>query len=270
MCCVAPPLVSDAQPYQWSCSALESTNNRWYLPNLGEDFNDNFSGAYVQELNLHHSFTDVIYIYPVPQTLNCTGRVTAVRYCYRARDGQVDGGGDPLLVFLLFVLRRQQLDTIFEVVDIISVQSMPTDKKCSRRSNSEEEQDCCDVHILLDKFDLPPENFAFATRAFDEDDSVRLLSMHELSQFHVAHYRVGIPDDPISVGGTINVGDKIEEDRSLRLLQFLVSKSVDRRWLYRSVVSCCDEFLIRYACSALSNDCCHNYHHYHHHHHHHH
>ena len=207
----------DAQ-YQWSCSPLDTANNRYILPDLGirdeDDVGDN-------RFNLFPSNTDVVYIFPLPSTLNCSGTVSAMQYCYGT---SVNNLGTEQLIFTLLTL--EQNDLIFIINNTVVVRSTPSRDICTRREVVINFEYCCDTLSLeiADLFFLPVSNFAFGVipvsiLAYNPTFSVN-------DPFLVEHYRF-----PTSVIGTPAVGNmftldgaNLVTDRSLRLLQFFISK----------------------------------------------
>ena len=206
--------------YQWSCSPLlEITNNRYRLPNLG-DGNDGTIASIA--LRLFPSESGTSYIFPIPSTLNCSGTVTAVEYCYRTGNNLL---GTQQLVFTLLTLQQSGFD--FTITDVIPISSTPTSDICTRPFLSLS-QYCCDILSLdmLDSFLLPAENFAFGV--VTTSSSVDLLTYNgdNYPQFLVDHFRYTQADFSAPV-----IGDSItltesnrESDRALRVLQFFISK----------------------------------------------
>ena len=92
----------------------------------------------------------------IPSTLNCSGTVTAVEYCYRAGDSQL---GTEQLVFTLLTL--QQSGTTFTIIDVIPISSTPTSDICT--SGVMDAQYCYDTLSLdmMNSFLLPTDNFSF-------------------------------------------------------------------------------------------------------------
>ena len=117
-----------AAQYQWSCSSLDTANNRYLLPDLDiEDDSDVASrsdGTFV-------SVTALIgedYIFPVPSALNCGGTVSAIQYCYI---GDRIGIRDQL-VFTLLTLQQNSMDfTITDVGALQPVRYVKQDLECS-------------------------------------------------------------------------------------------------------------------------------------------
>lgn len=161
---------------------------------------------------------DVVYIFPLPATLNCRGEVSAIRFCYSTEDNFFD---EEHVVFMLLTLRQD--GRIFFITRAITVRSTPRDQICTSSTFGTTEF-CCDTMRLSDQdhFSLPAANFSFGiTRS---SRSVELLSYLGQSnpEFLVEHYR-----PPISrVGNTYTKSgqDLLKSDRALRLLHFIIGK----------------------------------------------
>ena len=206
--------------YQWSCSPLLDTiGDRYHLPDLGDG--DDGSVAFIAHASgLQLSSVGSSHIYPIPSTLNCSGTVTAVEYCYRAVNSQL---GTEQLVFTLLTLQQSGLD--FNITDVIPISSTPTSDTCTQSLFSV--QYCCDILSLdmLDSFLLPAENFAFGVQI---SSSVNLLGYNGgsfpqfiVEQFRYSQANFGAP----AMGGRITLSESNRvSDRTLRLLQFLISK----------------------------------------------
>ena len=202
--------------YQWSCSPLLDTiGDRYSLPDLG--VGDDEAVAFIALFGgLQLSSEGTTHIYPIPSTLNCSGTVTAVEYCYRAVNGQL---GTQQLVFTLLTL--QQSGTTFTITDVIPISSTPTSDICTG-------QYCCDTLSLdmMNSFLLPADNFAFGVQI---SSSVNLLGYYDgfSPQFVVEQFRYSQADfSAPAMGGSITLTENDREsDRTLRLLQFFISKS---------------------------------------------
>ena len=162
------------------------------------------------------SVTSEDYIIPVPSALNCSGTVSAIRYCYTG-----DSIGTEQSVFTLLTLQQNNLD--FNITDVIPVMSTPTNEICTERSYFwRKRQFCCDTLPLemMDRFSLPVQFFAFGVIPTNN------LLMYSIifPSFRVEHYRyahsvIGTP----TTGNTIPLNTR-GSDRALFLLQFFISK----------------------------------------------
>ena len=208
--------------YQWSCSPLLNTiDGRYRLPDLGYG-NDEDVARIARDLTFIES--GISYVYPIPSTLNCSGTVTAVEYCYRTPLGSQLGIRQ--LVFTLLTLQRNGLD--FTITDVIPIRSTPTSDICTQTlttllSNFIPQYTCCDTISLnmMNRFLLPAESFSFGVI------SVNLLT-HRVGiypQFLVDHFRYSRADFSAPViGGSITLTESSRgSDRTLSLLQFFIS-----------------------------------------------
>ena len=202
--------------YQWSCSPLDTANNRYLLPDLG--IRNDGDVADIRD-RLTPSATDV-YIFPLPSSLSCNdGTVSAVQYCYFGSNF-----GTEQSIFTLLILR--QSGSTYTITDSVLVRSTPSDQICTRVLVIFNY--CCDIITLdmPDQFSLPASNFAFGTiasrenlfLAYDPDDDAN-------SNLLVNHYRYNQEDFDATEGSTFTVdNENLMTDRSVRLLQFFISK----------------------------------------------
>ena len=166
------------------------------------------------------------FIYPIPSTLNCSGTVTAVEYCYRAVNSQL---GREQLVFTLLTLQQSGLD--FTITDVIPISSTPTSDICTRQSLS---QYCCDTLSLdmMNSFLLPTENFAFGVVTFTDVHLIRydgkISPQYLVDYFRYAQGNFAEP----TIGGTIALRPSNRlSDQALILLTFYISK-LENNYLY--------------------------------------
>lgn len=196
----------DAEFYRWMCSTLE--NNHYLLPELTEGGDD------LVEFVTSNALSGVVpslagaYIYPLPSTLNCNGRVSAVRYCYF--DSEF---GTEKLIFTLLTLRQNGQN--FMITDAIDIHSECTGYYC------------CNISRLniMDQFRLPAPNFAFAIVPSSVDVLLIGYNGDIYPQYLVQHYRgqLQVAPIPLEIGSTISVGN-ITSDEALRVFQFIISK----------------------------------------------
>ena len=189
-------------------------NDHYILPDLGVG-NDSALADMALNLRFLWSLSDVAYIYPVPPTLNCSGTVSAVQFCY-VLSGVL---GTEREIFTLLTLGQSGLN--FVVSSVIPVSSTPTEQICT--SALFLGQFCCDVMLLnsMDQFDLPAANFAFGIIS---EGSLLAFNTAFFPQFIAEHYR--LEDATLAVGDniTVNISQSILTDRALRLVQFSISK----------------------------------------------
>ena len=186
-------------------------------PDLGDINRDEVEDAAEFVHALEPSQIGVSYIYPIPSTLNCSGTVAAVGYCYRAGNSQL---GTQQLVFTLLTLQQDTFD--FTITDVIEIRSTPTSDNCIQISMT---QYCCDILSLdmMDSFLLPAENFAFGVVT---SSSLLGFNGQLVSEYIVEHFEyVQASFSTPVIGNTIALTMSNEvSDRTLRLLTFYISK----------------------------------------------
>lgn len=211
----------DAQLYEWSCSPLDVNSNHYTLPDLGYGDDEN-----VASIGDHLAGSDDVDIYPVPSTLNCSGTVTALQFCYAGLVPVSDTGahqyGVDHVVFTLLIL--EQTNLAFRILNLIEVRHIPTVLNCTDISNY---RYCCDIFHLdtADYFSLLEQNFAFgmvrtpSTTLVEYDiDAFPSLRVMERYRFHVAILGV------VQVGNIFILDNSTRIDESLALFEFIISK----------------------------------------------
>ena len=168
------------------------------------------------------SSENILFIYPVPPVLNCSGGVSAVKYCYRARDGHL---GTKQHIFTLLTLTQNGLS--FSITDAIAVRAIPRVESCYDAPLTSN-QYCCGSHTLdtMDQFNLPAANFAFGILP-SSDVNILGYNVNSYSSLLVEHYeqsRAGL-GSPI-VGERIAVGSIASRDRTLRAFQLVIGESM--------------------------------------------
>ena len=219
---------ADAQLYEWSCSPLDADSNRYTLPDLR--YEDAANVASIGE-RLEASDDDNVDVFPVPSTLNCSGTVSAVQYCYAGRRIDVVYGRT-YPIFTLLTLEQNGLS--FEIADVIDVSSVPVEQICMERFFLVTGfigfvRYCCDTLLLgdlMDRFSLPKSSFAFGVMSTSTSiNQIRYIA-NSFPEFQVEQYStpastIGTP----TVGGTFTLTDDSRRtDMALRLLQFVISK----------------------------------------------
>jgi len=206
--------VAEAQLYQWSCSPLDTAKNQYTLPNLPL--------ADVEEVartgeSLLASDPRVVYIFPVPP-VNCSGTVSAVRYCYSVRSDSISEEQ-----FILTVLIMAQRDHTFAITYAIDVYSTMSTKLCTKRKFNNI-WFCCDTSSI-DEFTYPnSSHFVFGIVG-----RVHLLgySGEHFPSYLVEHYRLAQAVPPsLAVGDTYTIanGITLQSNRALSLFQFIIGK----------------------------------------------
>ncbi len=132
--------------YEWRCSPLDKVNNKYYLPDFG-------GTATVLGYTWEPSVVSVTYIYDVDEsTLNCSGTVTAVEFCYARTSSRKNHRN----VFDLLILTRQDSNSI-RVTKSIPISFHPTSDQCDSSDSSK----CCDIMTLTEQnqFNISISNF---------------------------------------------------------------------------------------------------------------
>ena len=200
--------------YEWNCSLPDENPGASYLiPDIGVDTSRE---AVATLLSLEESNdNDVIYIFPVPPVLNCSGIVSAMKFCY-AVDSDVETEQS---IFSLLILEQRNLS--FLRMNSILVTSTPSERICTTINVfSLGRQYCCDTKQLgiTERFLLPSPNFAFGILQPSD-----LLAYGNTSSFLVEHFR--IPATRL-LGNAITFSEEERQfDRGLRLIQFFISKT---------------------------------------------
>lgn len=202
------------EPYQWSCSALDTVDNRYTLPDVPytPDDPDGFFANIADDLVLFYA-NDTLHIYPLPSSLNCNGTVTGLGYCYLSNPTPL---GISLPIFQFYIL--QESPSVFTITSRTMVHTTPSADNCTATS---EGQICCASFALseMSQFSLPVPNFAFGILPVVSPSASLLAFNRSLSpQYSVQHYRELPPSIP-----TIKFG-LLVDDRALPLFQFFISK----------------------------------------------
>ena len=156
------------------------------------------------------SEADVVHVFPVPSTLNCSGMVSEVGYCYRPSRITAN------TVLTLLIL--DQSGSTFNITKAIAIRRDTSSEIC------EFSNICCDAIVLDsdDLFSLPASNFAFGII------TESLLAPRSSSDlFQVEHYRFPshlVMGTPSQLMGTVLSGGTRDTDRALRLLEFAIGK----------------------------------------------
>lgn len=195
--------------YQLTCSP-DPENDRRYLPNL--PVNADGESVYAVRNDLEDSSGNFVYIFPIPDSslTDCSGMVSAVRYCYIYGNSEVDFDNERS-IFTLFLL-EQQNGPNFVVTEVFNISSTPTDRICGSGTSSSS-QYCCDT-MQLDPFPLPEANFAYGIAG------EHILRYSNVNYIH--HFRVWDSSMTQPVVGKVYPFREWDRrmDRSLRLLQF--------------------------------------------------
>jgi len=137
--------------YEWKCSPYDSAYDRYYLPYFGEN-------SEIFQLTWENSLNEGSYVYPINDNeLNCTGLVTALKFCYTTTLPLVNQS--PRNAFLFFTLTRtSNAEFEFEVTRSIQVTATPSSTTCTQ----DDPHQCCEIKefSLQDRFNITSPNLA--------------------------------------------------------------------------------------------------------------
>jgi hypothetical protein len=218
--------------YQWSCSPLDAAQNRFTLPDLG--FGSSEDDENVARLGTGNlTLAGFLQVFSIPPTLNCSGTVSSVQYCYVGNPTNTIFGTD-LMVSTLLILRQNGLT--FTISDAIDISSTPSAQKCTGQTV----RFCCDSQPLdvANSFSLPASDFAFGVAPAFAELSYRVETF---PLFRVESFLTSLAD----IGGSASVGNSFtlsNSDRNtsmaLRLFQFTISKFITIPFVGRSLEVC--------------------------------
>ncbi len=183
---------------------MDTVNNKYYLPDLG-------GTASVLGYTWEQSADGVTYIYDVDEsTLNCSGTVTAVEFCY------VTTSATRRNVFDLLILTRQDSNSI-RVTKSIPISFQPSLAQCDSSDSSE----CCYTITLpeLDQFNLPTSNFLIGMVNV-ETPNLAAPFTGVYSRFETPSYQLSVGRP--SVNSMLTLSGAITHP--LRLMWFHISK----------------------------------------------
>ena len=201
------------QLYEWSCSPLDATDNRFTLPYLAYEDDENVA----RFENTFELFSNInVDIYSVPTTLNCSGKVSALEYCYAGIIDATISFHQRFHAFTLLILK--QSSPTFTVIDKVDVFSTPVPSICSQGRSMLEY--CCDRMSLdaVKQFSLPAPDFAFGIIP-----SATLYVRHR-TEFIVRRYSFTRETVIVEVGSSFEP-DGAATNTPLPLFRFLISKS---------------------------------------------
>ena len=187
---------------------MDEDNNCFSLPDIPiADIDDVLAAA--EAGNLLYSSGNEFYIFPFP-TLNCSGTVSRFRFCYS--DNVNDIGYEMEQSVFTLLLLQQQIDQMnYIVTRAISVLSTPRAAECRTLAT---QSYCCDTYQA--SFDIPASGFAYGI--------VGGRGFLFYSDLFVMHYRSSTPSSTPEIGTVHNIGNNIQTDRRLRLIQFTIGK----------------------------------------------
>jgi len=136
--------------YEWTCSSYDSANDRYYLPDYGDTSN-------IFQFVWEASIVRGSYVYPINEDeLNCTGNVTALKFCYTMTLSPENS--TPTNSFQFLTLTRNHSNT-FEVTRSIQVTASPSEVTCMNNSHPHR---CCEKKEFnpQDQFSITTPNLA--------------------------------------------------------------------------------------------------------------
>ena len=192
--------------YEWRCSPLDTDEKKHYLPDFG-------GRTVVLGYTWEQSPAGITYIYDVDEsTLNCSGTVTAVEFCYYRTNSSMNHRN----VFDLLILTQQDNNTA-QITKSIPICFHPSLDKCDSSDSSK----CCDIMTLTeqDQFDIAASNFLIGMVNVETPNlAAPFTSLY--SRFGTTQYQlsVGRPtaNSMLTLTGAIT--------RPLRLMWFHISK----------------------------------------------
>jgi len=172
-----------------------------------------------------------LIVYPVPPTLNCSGVVSTMDYCYAVLSIQLNS---ERLIFTFLILEQDDLS--FNVIKRVEVHSTPSEGICTRNDiGLLRVQYCCDK-ISLNSFSLPTPNFAFGVITTVNNPLVYNAANYPtltVEQYRTTQDSVTIPD----VGGTFTLSESNRvTDRALGLIQFSIGKCQRSHFLIKCIL----------------------------------
>ena len=196
--------VGSTSSYEWKCSPLDTDEKKHYLPDFG-------GRTVVLGYTWEQSPAGITYIYDVDEsTLNCSGTVTAVEFCYVRTSAMRRN------VFDLLILTQQDNNTA-RITKSIPICFHPSSDKCDSSNSSK----CCDVMTLTeqDQFNISTSHFLIGMVNVAIPNLAAPYS-NMYSRFQTPSYQlsVGQPtaNSMFTLTGTIT--------RPLRLMWFHISK----------------------------------------------
>lgn len=118
----------DDQSYQWSCSPLDTANGHYYLPDIPIESDEEVANM---EEYLRRSESNTAYIFPITTAVNCSGTVSAIRFCYAVHCLHF-AFNQMQQIFKLAFLEVGEGPS-FTITDALDVTSTPTHDICTKR-----------------------------------------------------------------------------------------------------------------------------------------
>ena len=197
---------------------MEELTEQYTLPDVV--LNDQTVARF--SLTYFHSEITLVYVFPLPDSLNCQGDVSALRFCYSSKETHFDTE-QPVMT----LLTMRQSGLTLNITNAIPVHSTPSEQICTTSLFSSSKL-CCDTVRLnaQDQFSLPSANFAFGIIRANSTAELLAYISHEHFDLVVEHYRFSLDlFPPPAVGNSYTMArDYIKTDNTLRLLQFVMGK----------------------------------------------
>ncbi len=184
---------------------MDTVNNKYYIPDLG-------GTATVLGYTWQQSVPGVTYVYDVDEsTLNCSGTVTAVEFCY------VRTSVSRRNVFDLLILTRQDSNSI-RVTKSIPISFHPSSNQC----DSSNPPECCDTMTLSDQdqFNIAASNFLIGMVNVVETPNLATPFPGLYSKFETSSYQLSVGRP--TVNSVLTLTGAISQP--LRLMWFHISK----------------------------------------------
>ena len=202
--------------YSWNCSVPDDNRKR-YIPGIEINIGSN-------NIPIVSTAGGEVTIYCVQNlNSNCTGEVTAIKFCYRYSTA---GQGEP--VFNWTVLILEENGNGFTITRIITIESHPNlldADHCIKVGGGQTGYRCCDRENF-NNFSVVSNNmfiFGVTESAQGNTHNATLLGFHDtLAGYKVNTLRISAGGQTIAVGSTLprSIGQQL----GLRLLQFVIGK----------------------------------------------
>ena len=215
--------------YSWRCSPLNVTSNQFSLPNVLDEAGFQYSPA-VPDRVVSILNKNMVYVFPIPELLNCRGTASAIRYCYRVYT-HTEGEYPKAIEFSLLAM-EQIAEHSFRTDRVIAIYSAPTSQLCTEHFVPSVAETyyryCCDSMSLntIDTFRLPASNFAFG---IVYDSNTALVFLTSSTGLKVERYSEakGLVSSPPVEGTEYTFSPSSREtNNTLLLFQFYISKFV--------------------------------------------
>ncbi len=179
-----------SQPFQ--CQSSDQSG-LVYTPNIPDFYFDDVNAADFRTssgANLTDSANGVTHFFTVPAesaSRNCSGDVVSIRYCYRARNRDIDAS---INIFNLLAVNRNELQ--FTIIRSTTIQTTPRNSICTDPPGSIR-QICCDT-TPLSGLQIPSSEYTFGIVITNAN--VRPLAFADSArEYRVEQFQVSLGDD---------------------------------------------------------------------------